>query len=115
MGLSNHNSNSVRWVVDNSEFSYIKIKELVEKRRYPLFGFFISKDNGYGEGAVLITADYNVNIPARYVEVLRDMLQDPEAIEEINDGRGWFSYEIFKSEKYNRDGYRLTFGADPVK
>lgn len=114
MGLNNFNG-GVKWSVDNSEFPYIKLKELVERQKYPLFGFYVTHDNGFGEGAVLITADYNVNVPNRYVGVLRDMLKDPEVVQEINDGRGYFSYETFVSEKYKRDGYRLTFGADPVK
>lgn len=112
MGLNNYNSGGVQWAVDNSEFSYVKLNELVKNQRYPLFGFYVTKDNGFGEGAVLITADFNINIPNRYVDLLRKMAQDPQVVEEINDGRGWFSYDTFISDRYHREGYRLTFGAD---
>ena len=109
MGLSNYNVAAPKWEVDNSDFPYIKLKELVPDHEYPLFGMFISQDHGYGEGAVLITADYNINVPQRYVDIVKEMMSDPEVIEECNSGRGAFKYNTFESDKYHRTGYRLTF------
>lgn len=110
MGIANrYNANGKLWNVDNSQFSFIKLKELVENRSYPVFGCFISPDNGFGEGAVLITAEYNVNCPSRYCVLFRQMMADPEAVKQINDGKLYFHYEKFYSEKYKQDGYTIVF------
>lgn len=110
MGISKFNSRKGKiWNVDNSEFSYIKLRDLVEGKKYPFLGCFISSDNGYGEGAVLITADYNVNVPSRYVPVFRAMMDDNETIEQANNGEAYFYYVTFYSEKYKRPGYELIF------
>lgn len=109
MGVSKYNRGR-KFMVDNSEFPYIKLKELVEGRQYPVFGYFVTKDNnGYGEGAVLITADYNVNIPTRYISVFREWDNDPEITELINAGKVAFKYEKGYSEKYRTDTWNITW------
>ena len=110
MSITNYNSGDFnKWAVDNKDFPYIKLNELVPGRDYPFLGCFVSPDNGYGEGAVLITADFNVNCPGRYVDQFKKMQHDKEVEAEANSGRAFFRYTVFKSEKYNRDGYRLEF------
>lgn len=108
MGVSKYNVGR-KFAVDNSDFPYIKLRELVEGRVYPVFGYYISKDKGYGEGAVLITADYNVNIPPRYIKTFREWDFDPEIINLINDGKVGFSYTKGYSEKYHVDTYNITW------
>lgn len=110
MSISNFNETAGRrFVVDNSEFPYIHLRELVPGKEYPLFGCYVTKDNGYGEGAVLITADYNVNIPGRYVSKVRAFLSDPEIIAQINDGKAYFKYETGFSTKYKKETYNITW------
>lgn len=109
MSISNYNSKGKQFVVDNSDFPFIKLRDLVPGREYPLFGCFVTKDNGYGEGAVLITADNNVNIPNRYVDKIRSFQNDPDVIDQINEGKAAFKYEVGRSEKYNRDVYLITW------
>lgn len=103
------NSNRVDWNINNEGFDYVKLRELEEGQEYPLYGAFISKDHGFGEGAVLISDGINVNIPARYVETIRGWLNDETAITEIKSGKATFKYETFVSKKYSRTGYRLIF------
>lgn len=110
MSIGDYNSKGKQFTVDNSEFPFVKLRELVPGREYPLFGCFVTPDkNGYGEGAVLITADLNVNIPGRYCAKIREFLSDPEVVEQINDGKAAFSYEKVFSEKYKRDAFRITW------
>lgn len=110
MSILKHNSNNgVKWNVNSDGFYFVKLRELEEGVDYPLYGCFISKDHGYGEGAVLISDGYNVNIPERYVDTVKDIMADPEAIAEINSGKAWFRFRTFTSEKYHRTGYRIEF------
>lgn len=110
MSIGNYNKQGRVFTVDNSEFQFVKLRDLVPGREYPLFGCFVTPDkNGYGEGAVLITAEYNVNVPSRYVSEIREFLADPEVIRQINDGKAAFSYEVGHSDKYKRDMYLITW------
>lgn len=112
MSLTDYNTsggNTVAWRVNNDGFNYLKLRELAENEEYPLYGCFISKDHGFGEGAVLITDGYNVNIPQRYVDTIRDIIGDAVAIAQINSGKATFHYETFNSQKYHTNGYRLVF------
>ena len=108
---SNFNQKSVEWDIDTSKFEYVKLKELEagSDNVYPLKGFFISKDHGYGEGAVLITDEVCVNIPERYVQTLRNMFDNDGWVQQIKAGGAGFYYETFYTDKYKREGYRITF------
>lgn len=109
MGLTNYNRGSkVNWNVENKDFPYIKLSQLVAGLEYPFLGFYITKDRGYGEGAVLITDGYNVNVPSKYVAIFRSMLTDSEAVQQIQEGKGIFSYEPYTT-KFGRESYVLTF------
>ena len=68
----------------------------------------IHKLRGYGEGAVLITDEANVNVPGRYVQTILDIRSDKEDVRDIKAGKVGFHYEMFKS-KYGRDGYGIVF------
>ena len=56
MGIAKHNKKTLsqEWGVDTTNFEYKKPAELDLEKVYTMRGLFISKDNGYGEGLVLI-------------------------------------------------------------
>ena len=109
MGIEKFNRKSTKWSIETEGFEYIKLKDLTAGEHYPLRGMFISKDHGYGEGAVLITDKCYVNIPESNLELVKKILDDPESIELMDTGHAEFSYSVFRSEKYHRDGYSLEF------
>lgn len=109
MGIEKFNRSKTTWTIDTEGFKFVKLKDLKEGEHYPLRGMFISSDNGYGEGAVLITDTCYVNIPASNVDLVKKILDDPESIEQMNTEHAEFSYSVFRSEKYHRDGYSLEF------
>lgn len=109
MSIGNYNSKGRIFNIDNADFPFIKLRDLVPGREYPLFGCFITPDNGYGEGAVLITADSNVNIPGRYCAKIKEFLNDQEVIDQINDSKAAFSYKKEYSEKYQRETFLITW------
>lgn len=110
MSIRNYNSNSgVKWNINSEGFDFVKLRDLEEGMDYPLYGCFISKDHGYGEGAVLISDGFNVNVPERYVDTVKSIMSDAEAISEINSGKAIFRFRTFTSQKYHRTGYSLEF------
>ena len=70
---------------------------------------FVSSDHGYGEGAVLICVDCYVNIPERYVDIIKAMINDQEVVDLIKAGKTAFKYTCFTSKKYHRTGYEIEF------
>ena len=110
MGIAKFNRNrSVTWDIDTEGFEYCKLSALKPDVVYPLYGMFISKDNGYGEGAVLISKSFFVNIPERYVDDIRAIMADSETVADINAGKCGFKYSEFTSKKHHRTGYAVEF------
>ena len=112
MAITKHNFNGINWGFNTDNLPYKKLQELEENRTYILRGCFVTPDHGFGEGAVLITDDALVNVPARYVQTILDIRSDKEDVKDIKAGKVGFHYEMFKS-KYGRDGYGIVF--DEIK
>lgn len=110
MGISNYNpTKNITWNINTDGFKYIKLSELEPDTAYDLYGMFVTSDHGYGEGAVLIMNDCLVNIPERYVNTIKAMINDPEVVQLIKAGKTAFAYHEFTSKKYHRTGYAVEF------
>lgn len=106
--LKKFNRNVINWEINTESFPYIKLKDLEEGKDYPLRGCFTSPDNGYGEGAVLITDSAMINIPQRYVSLVNEIREDPEAVEQIKAGKAAFHYVSFQPKDHKNKGYRIV-------
>ena len=107
--LSRHNTQVLDWGINTDDYEYHALKELEEGKSYPLRGCFVSKDHGYGEGAVLITDGFFVNIPQRYVSTIEEIRKNEDDITQIMEGRAAFRFRTFVSTKYKREGYAVDF------
>ncbi len=109
MGLSKLNkAASHKWSTDTTKFEYKKVSEMPLDTVIPLSGCFISRDNGYGKGAVLITTKEFVNVPQRYVEQIEEILRNPEYIQQIEQGGAAFKITTYKN-KQNKICYSIKF------
>lgn len=76
------------------ETPFASPSELVElngiDKVYPLRACYINKKGYYGEEAVLITDTHFVNAPKHILEVAKDILNDEQSIQLINDGKVGF-------------------------
>ena len=109
MSFKKFNHTGINWGINTDHFPYKKLSELEAGKTYPLLGCFVTPDNGYGEGAVLITTDALVNVPQRYVETVMNIRADREAVDEIKAGKVGFHFETFKNPKYKNVGYSIVF------
>ena len=50
-----------------------------------------------------------LNIPARYLDNIKNIISDTEAVEEIKSGKCGFVVTSFISEKFKRTGYSIEF------
>ncbi len=109
MGLSKLNRSAAhKWAINTEGFTYKKASEMPLDTVIPLAGCFISRDNGYGKGAVLITHEEFVNIPQRYVEQIEEILKNPEYIQQIEQGGAAFSISTFQN-KQKKLCYSINF------
>lgn len=110
MGISNFNKGSkIDWGFETEGLEFKKLADLKADKVYTLKGCFITPDNGYGLGAVLIIEDALVNIPQRYVDTVKDIMSDEETVADIKAGKCGFKYTTFISEKHKRTGYSVEF------
>lgn len=114
MAITRFNQSAViDWEFNTEGFQYRKLKDLPENVTFRLRGCFVTPDQGYGPGAVLITDQEFINIPQRYVQTLSDIREDPEAVAEIKAGKAGFHYTTFKSRNNGGTGYNVVF--DEIK
>lgn len=100
MSLAKFNKNTrVDFGVETKEWEFKKALEM-DDGEYPFWGCFITKDNGYGEGVVIISDGYLVNAPASFIDTAREILTNEEAIELIKEHNEIFTVEHYKSTKF---------------
>lgn len=111
MGLLEKNKkfNSVDWNVNTDGWEFKKAKECAIDTQIPIHGCFITPDKGYGEGAVIIAEGYLINLPARYVDTVKDILSDEESIADIKSGNFGIVISTFTSKQYKKTGYAVEF------
>ena len=109
MGISKFNKgNKINWGIDTKPLPFKKTSEVELNKIYDLKGCFITPDREFG-GAVLITGDFLLNIPGRYIDNINNIMSDPETVEDIKAGKCGFIVTSFISEKFKRTGYSIEF------
>ena len=110
MGISKFNKgNKIDWGIDTKSLPFKKTSEVELDKTYDLKGCFITPDKGFGKGAVLISDGFLLNIPARYVDDINNIVADAEVVEDIKAGKCGFIVTSFISEKFKRTGYSIEF------
>lgn len=103
------------WNYDTTDFDYVKTSDVFAKIAsvpFIIHGVFLTSDNGFGEGAVLIADKCFVNAPKNFVSIAKEILNDDNAVNEINEHGAKVFIEKFYSKKYKRDGYSIVFCED---
>ena len=103
------NNRQSKFDVESKDYSYIKSKELAEKKVYILQGLWISKKSKFGEQCVFIIYDnenkkgFKVSAPTDWVEKGRAVLNDDDFCKNINKGCVGVSFYRYHSDKFNKD------------
>lgn len=100
---------STEWGIDTKEFDFYKPKDIELDKVHKLYGLFVTKGGKYGDNASAILEDKFVNISQSYLEEVKDILADEDAIQYIKDGHAGIIFSKFHSDKYDKDGYSVEF------
>ncbi|HDS3929018.1 TPA: hypothetical protein RPV34_002778 [Staphylococcus aureus] len=110
--LSRHQNTLARFEFEEKEREFIKLSELVEKfgikQEYIVRALFTNKESKFGEQGVIVTDDYNVNLPNHLTELIKDMRQDEDVVDIINKGEVVFSIYEYENKK-GQKGYSINF------
>ena len=102
-----------KFTIDTEGFEYYNLKDLYENNgadeTYPLFGFYINKKGNFGDAPVAYTDEYYVNLPQHLLEVVKDIMANPEAVAAINNGEVEFTIYQYTDEKHKKDCYSIRF------
>lgn len=102
--------NKMRFDVVIDEFEYCKLSELFEGEDvvHNVRGMYLHKGK-MGVAPVFIVPDKKklVNIPAHLTDTVKEILSDPESIEQIN--AGVVGFRIYKYESHGKECYGVNF------
>lgn len=71
--------------LDTSKFEIKNLKDCIGKE-YNLYGYIITKPGKFGKGVLLVTQDFYISLPKRYVEIYDGGLT-PDEIESLKSGK----------------------------
>ena len=100
---------SIDWGVDTTDFPFVKCSEQPHDEKIPIFGFFITPDSGYGEGAIVILEHELLSLPQRYVEEIKNYMDDADVVNVVKDHKAAIIITTFESKKYKKQGFDVEF------
>lgn len=72
--------------VPNPEYKNLKnLYEDENVKQVPLYSLFINTKGHYGDTPIAVTKGYNINLPKHLLETVREMIEDTEVIELVNN------------------------------
>ena len=99
--------------IDFTQRAWCKLEDLFNEQPDHLFqidGLFINTKSKYGDRPfVAFDKVYLADLPQHMLEVVKDMIGDPEVVEEINSGKVGFTVRAYMSKNYNRECYSIRF------
>lgn len=100
---------SIDWGIDTQDFPFVKCSEMELEQTIPIYGFFITPDSGYGEGAIVILEKELLSLPQRYVEDIKKFMDDPDVVKAVKDEKCGIIITTFMSNKYKKKGFDVEF------
>lgn len=86
---------------ENAE--YLKLSELKTGEDYRIHGLFISTKGNFGDHPVAVGDIFYIDLPQNTLEDVRNMINDPEAVDAINNGLVGIVPEPYYSKKFKKD------------
>lgn len=113
MSITNYNRGRNPFTFKAGEdFEYWSLKNLYATNKvdqvYVLRGLFINTTSKYGPQGVAVLGDRYVNLPKHMTAVVEDILQDQEAIQQINECRAGFKIYDYMNQNGNKS-YSIEF------
>lgn len=113
MSFANKYNRGTKFDIDTAGFQYVSLKNLQDPedlgKVFRIRGFYINRKSRFGDSPVAILDDCFVNLPAHLTADVADMLQDPDTVQDIKDGKCGFTIEEYDDKNYNRHCYSVRW------
>lgn len=111
---SKHNKGGIIFNIDISSFKFKKLSDLfneAEGRAIKIDGLYINTKGRFDAHPVAICADdcLLVDLPSHLTEEVKEVLQDPEDIEAIKEGRVGFTIDNYVDKKYGKNCFGVNW------
>lgn len=109
--LKFNNSSKRLFDVDTHEFPFVKLADVhAAGGTHILNGIYVHTGKLGTQPVAICAAEKKlVNLPSYLCNKVNDILADPEAVQDIKDGKVGFTTYEYKSEQYGRTCYGITF------
>lgn len=88
------------------ERDFKKLADLQENTKYTILAVFINTKGKFGDQGLFVTDDFQVNLPPHLLDLAKDLRQDDEIIDAINNRQ--LAFEIYEYNGKNGVGYSLN-------
>lgn len=90
--------NKVTFKYDSKGKDFVKLSDLVQGKIYQIKAAFINRKSKFGPSPVLGLDTCLVDLPAHCLEDVEAILNDPEMVEDINNGHAGFSVVTYEDK-----------------
>ena len=98
--------------INTEGYEYRKLEELYKEygkeMEYPIRALYVNETK-FGESAVAATDGFFINLPSHTVNDVREIIEDDELVQMINDGCVSISIYEYYSSKYNGTFYGIKW------
>ena len=113
MSFASRYNRGSKFDINTDGFKYISLQDLQDPadlgKVFPLLGLYINRKSKFGDAPVAIIAGYFVNLPKHLTEDVREMLGDPETVDDIKAGKCGFSIREYDDKTYNRHCFSVEW------
>ena len=113
MSFASRYNRGSKFNVNTDGYKYITLQELQDpadlEKVYQLLGLYINRKSKFGESPVAIISGYFVNLPKHLTNDVKEMLSDPETVDDIKAGKCGFSIREYDDKTYNRHCYSVEW------
>ena len=71
---------------------------------FPVYGFFINRKGMYGDNPVALSNGFFISLPEHLLKDVQDIMNDPEATEQINGGGLGLQIRSYEKEIQGKGG-----------
>lgn len=111
--INKYQSNLPRFEFDNEkEREFTSLKDLYQANgdtAYTIEAIFINTKSKFGDAPVFYIENYMVNIPQHQLEIVKEMIQDEEFVQAVNERQiGFKPYQFENKQKQIGYSYELV-------
>lgn len=104
--IKKHQNVVAQFNFEEKQRPFKKLSDLIEGKKYTILAVFINTKGKFGNQGVLITDDYQINLPHHLLELSEDLRQDEEVIQAINNRE--LAFETYSYNGKNGQGYSIN-------